>query len=106
MNNHFYSHLLETDSLTIALDSLDLAEDERKHIMLLIESTLHHAIIDAILSELSPADKKTFIQLLESEDHAQTMNHLMDKVDNIEEKIKKAADELKKELHKDIDESK
>lgn len=106
MKKHFYSHIIETDSLTVALQSLDLNEDEHKHLEMLIESTIHHEIIDAILSELSDDDKKVFLKHLASDNHEKVWEHLMEKVDSVEEKIKKAAHELKKELHRDIEETK
>jgi hypothetical protein len=106
IKDQFYSHLIETDSLTVALQSLDLTEDEHKHLEMLIESTIHHEIIDAILSELSEEDKKIFLKHLASDNHEQIWEHLMDKVDSVEEKIKKAATELKHEIHKDIEETK
>ena len=43
---------------------------------------------------------------LASENHDKVWKFLNQKVENIEEKIKKTADELKKELHKDIKEVK
>ncbi|HRN96249.1 MAG TPA: hypothetical protein PLD54_02285 [Candidatus Levybacteria bacterium] len=103
----FYSHIVDTDSLTRALLELGLKDDEHKHLEILIESTIHHEIIDAILSELSEGDKKIFLKHLSSEDnHEKVWEYLMDKVDSVEEKIKRAADDLKKELHKDIEETK
>ena len=105
IKQQFYSQIIETDSLTVALQSLDLNEDEHKHLEMLIESTIHHEIIDAILSELSEEDKKVFLRHLASDNHEKIWDHLMDKVDTVEEKIKKVADDLKKEIHKDIEET-
>lgn len=105
-NKQFYDHIIETDSLMLALQSLEIDETEQKHLEMLIESTIHHEIIDAILSELSEDDKKVFLTHLASKNHEKVWDYLMDKVDNIEEKIKKAAEDLKKELHRDIDDTK
>ena len=44
----------------------------------------------------------TFLKHLLHEDHDEVWKHLNTKVDNIEEKIKKAAEDLKKELHEDV----
>lgn len=106
MKKTFYSHIIETDSLLVALNDLELEEKEREHIVLLIESTLHHAIVDAILSELSEEDKKIFLEHVSCDDHEKVWNHLMDKVDHIEDKIKQAAESITKELHRDIEETK
>ena len=106
MKKHFYSHLVETDSLVVLINDLDITDDEKGHLISLVDSQLHHTILDAILSELSEEDKRTFLKHLLHEEHDKIWNHLNDKVDNIEEKVKKAADDLKKELHQDINEAK
>lgn len=105
MSKHFYSHLVETDSLVVLINDLDITDSEKAHLISLVDSQLHHTVLDAILSELAEDDKRTFLKHLLDEDHEKIWNHLNDKVDNIEEKIKKAADDLKKELHKDIKEA-
>lgn len=98
----FYSHLIEMQSLIVELDKLDLSEDQRHHLAHLVDSSLHHTVLDAILSELSEADKRVFLQHLNEDEHEKIWKFLNEKVDNIEEKIKKAADDLKKELHDDL----
>lgn len=99
---HFYSHIVEIDSLVIELDKMDLTESEKKHLMSIVESSVHHAVLDAILSELSEDDKKMFLQHLAANDHDVIWQHLNDRIENIEDKIKKAADELMRELDKDM----
>lgn len=101
MNTYFYSHLVSLDSISSDLDALDLTKEEKKHLMELAHSNLHHAIIDTILSELSQNDKKTFLRHLAMDDHKKIWNHLSEKVKKIEEKITKTADDLKEELRKD-----
>jgi Mg/Co/Ni transporter MgtE len=103
---HFYHQVIEIESLIVELDKLELSADEKAHLASLIDSSLHHTVLDAVLSELPEQDKKVFLKHLETNDHPKIWTHLNDKVDNIEEKIKKAADELKTELHKDLKEAK
>ncbi len=102
----FYAHLIEIESLTIELDKLDLTSEQKIHLASLIDSSLHHTILDAILSELPDADKRVFLQHLRTNDHQKIWKFLTAKVDNIEEKIKNAADQLKAELHADIKKAK
>lgn len=99
---HFYSHLVETDSLVILINDLDITDDEKGHLISLVDSQLHHAVLDAVLSELSEHDKRLFLKHLLHEEHDEVWRHLNTKVDNIENKIKKVAEDLKKELHEDI----
>ncbi len=101
---YFYTHIVDTSTLSLELGNMDLTPAERTHLIALIDSNIHHEVLDLILSELNPADKKTFLSHLASENHDKVWKFLNEKVDNIEEKIKKTAEDLKKELHKDIKE--
>jgi hypothetical protein len=102
----FYSHLIETESLTIELDKLSLEDEQRLHLAKLIDSTLHHTILDAILSELSNNDKRLFIKYLEEDDDNKIWQFLNNRIKNIEEKIKIAGEILKEEMHKDLSKAK
>lgn len=105
MKAHFYSHVVETSSISLALAEMELTQAERKHLIELAQENLHHAILDSVLSELSEKDKQEFLVLLANEDHEKIWKLLTERVDNIEDKIKKTAEDLKKELHKDIEDS-
>lgn len=124
----FYAHLIETTKLHDALDRDDLSDHERKELVLIAESGLHNAIIDTILTELVEDSKKTFLNLLHSDDHneiwkfleTEFMSHGQDSqqdkpVDKspqkkssdknrleIEEKIKETAHNFFSSLHEDI----
>ena len=103
---HFYSNIITIESLIVELDDMDLSEQEKIHLAKLIDSNLHHAILDAVMSELTEEDKKVFMEHLSQNDHSKIWEHLNNKVDNIEDKIKVTAEALKKDLHADIDEAK
>lgn len=102
MNNFFYSHLVEFDSVSLALNSLDISAEEKKNLEKLARNQLHHAVIGVILNELSARDKKIFLANVRYESQDKIWKHLNEKVEKIEEKISKAAQDLKQELHKDI----
>lgn len=101
----FYSHLIEVDSIILELDKMSLSEEEKLHLARLVDSTLHHTILDAVLSELSESDKRVFMQHLNSGNHDKIWEFLNDKIGGVEDKIKKAAEDLKKELHRDLREA-
>lgn len=105
MKKHFYSHIVETSSISLALGEIELTQEERKHLIDLASENLHHAILDAVLSELSDKDKEEFLVLLATDEHDKIWNLLTERVENIEDKIKKTTEDLKKELHRDIEES-
>ena len=98
----FYSHLIEIESIVIELDKMDLSDAQKLHLTSLIDSSLHHTVLDAVLSELSETDKKVFLSRLKEGSHSKIWQFLNEKVNNIEDKIKKAADDLTKELHEDL----
>lgn len=102
----WYTHLIEIESVTEELDKLDLSAEEKLYLAHLVDSNLHHTILNAVLSELSAKDKEIFLNHLSRENHDQIWQFLNEKVHNIEEKIKQAAEQLKKELKKDLKEAK
>lgn len=103
---YFYSHLIEIESIIIELDKLDLSDEQRKHLANLVDSSLHHTILDAVLSELSEEDKRIFLKHVHENNHDKIWKFLNDKTVSIEKKIQKAAEDLKKELHDDLKEAK
>lgn len=106
MKKYFYTHLVEIESVFIELEKLELSEIEKKQLAHLIDSNLHHHILDAILSQLSMEDKKLFMDHLTKGDEKRIWQFLNAKTENIEEKIKKASEDIKEKLHKDIKEAK
>lgn len=101
---HFYKHIVSTDSLIAALEELEISADEKTHLLALAESHVYQVVLDTILSELSNEDKKIFLEHVENNDHGKIWEHLHTKTEAIEDKIKKAAEDIKKELHNDITE--
>lgn len=103
---HFYTHLVETSSISLALGDIDLTPEERKELITLVEVNMHKTIMDLVLSQLSEEDKKQFLLHVAHDHHERIWNLLKEKTDNIEEKIQKAAVDLQQQLHKDIVEAK
>lgn len=104
-HKHFYHHLVIIDSVHIGLDSLDLDPSEKEELVMLAENNVHHAILDAMLSELETGDKKVFLALVLSNNHNEIWKMLSFKVSSAEEKIKKVATELIQKFHEDIKEA-
>ena len=102
----WYTHLIEIESITKEQDKMDLSSEEKLHLAHLVDSSLHHTILDAVLSQLSNKDKEVFLNHLKEEDHDRIWQFLNEKVQDIEEKIQNAAEELKNKLKKDLKETK
>ncbi len=106
MKRRFYSSIVEIESLTLVLNKLTLSKEERHHLLALADENLHQMVLDAILSELSEEDKIAFLSHLAKDEHDAIWDLLNEKVDHIGDKIRKAAHDLRNELHKDIEETK
>ncbi len=87
MKKHFYSHIIEIETIYSLLNVMDLEENERHELIIIIDSTIHHTIIDTILSELSEKDKKIFLSYMQEEKHDDLWSLLKSKVDRVEHKI-------------------
>ena len=103
---HFYSHLIEIHEIYFSISELDLADDERGHLLSLAEANIHATVINTVLPELSDDEKKIFLKNLLADDHDKTWKHLSTRVKNVEEKLSKSLSNLKQELLKDIEEAK
>lgn len=103
---HFYSHLIPLEIIIIELDKLKLSKDEKTHLLTIVSSNIHFTILDVVLSHLTTTDKKTFLEHVEQDNHEKTWGFLNTKTQNLEEKIKKSAQELLDEFVKDISEVK
>lgn len=101
--NYFYSHLVEIDSVVLALNDLEISAEEKKRLEELAHDQLRDTIMHAILSELAEKDKKIFLSNVRYESHEKIWKHLNQKVEKIQEKIIMAAEDLKHDLHKDIE---
>lgn len=102
----WYSHLVKIETIIIELDTMNLSKEEKKHLAQLVDSNMHHTILNAILSHLNEADKRVLIMYLNEGNHDKIWKFLNQKIDNVEDKIKKVAQDLKHELHKDLKEAK
>lgn len=102
MSKYFYSHLINIDSLALELEELEFSKDEKKELIELAHVHIHQMITDAILSELKEEDKRKFLELLAGGEDEKIWEHLNTKVEKIEDKIKAASEQVKKELTQDI----
>lgn len=102
----FYTHLIEIESVIEELDKMDLSKEEKMHLSQLLDSSLHHTILDAIFSQLSESDKKVFASHLQEGQHEKIWKFLNEKIDHVEDKIRAVARDLKDKLHKDLKEAK
>ena len=102
MKKNFYSHLVNIEAVYFSLHALDMNEKEKQDLMAIVESSVHHLVIDTVLSELPEKDKEKFMTHLVANDDAAVWKLLRKNTKDIDKKIVKAVEELKKELRQDI----
>lgn len=100
--NHFYHSIVSMESLQVRLDLFEFSAEEREKLMEVAERTLHHSILDLVLSELNEGDRKLFLTHHASENHDEVWRLLTGNVKNIEKKIKIAAESVSNKLNKDL----
>ena len=103
----FFYQIIEIDFLLEELHSLKLEDQHKHHLANIIDSSIYHIVVDESLTYLNEKDKKLFLKMVhEDPENLQILEFLKNKVDGIEDKIKKVADELFQKMHQDIKEAK
>lgn len=99
---YFYSHIIEIGDLHSALEGAGFEDYERKELILLVEDSIHHVVVNTTLMELPEEDKKKFLTHLHEDDNVKLWSHLREKIEGVEDKIRAAGDKFLATLHKDI----
>lgn len=102
---YFYEHIFDIDGLHSDLSVLELTDAERNHIVLMVQSTMHHVVMDVLLEELHDDHKHAFLARVAEEDHEKVWEILREHLDDPEGLIRGAIDALKVELMEDITEA-
>lgn len=103
---HFYSFLVETTHITIELGDLNLSQEERVHLLSLIDANIHSSVVKEVLENLDAEDKKVFLKNLVSDNHETVWSHLKLKIKDAESLVKKTIEETISEMSNDIKQSK
>lgn len=104
MKKHFYSHLISEKDIHEKLEVLDITTAEKNHLFVIIESSLHHVVVDAVLSELSEDKKHVFLSHVVAENNDGVWGVLRTSIQDPEKKILSAVEKLQQELIADIQE--
>ncbi|KXK10994.1 MAG: hypothetical protein UZ22_OP11002000520 [Microgenomates bacterium OLB23] len=99
---YFYTHIVNVQSLHDALDNAGFTDYERKELIIIAQDSLHHVLLDTILSRLAEEDKKVFLTNIHNEDHKAIWAHLKEKIENVEDTITHTAENFLAHLHYDI----
>ena len=102
MKKHFYSHLVSKEDIHQKLELLDVTTAEKNHLFVIIQSSLHHVVVDAVLSELSEDKKHVFLSHVVAENNDDVWEVLRTSIQDPEKKILSAIEKLQQELVEDI----
>jgi len=104
MKKHFYTHLITLEDLHAEIALLPMPVAEKEELVIIIHETIHHVVVDTMLSEFDEEDKHVFLHHITQDNHDDIWVLLNTKVKDAEEKITQAVYLLKKELLNDITE--
>ena len=102
MIRHFYSHIIETDSIVLELETLDISKNEKSHLIEIMESSIHLSVMDSILSELPKEHRKAFLFHVNEKQHEQVWKIINGTIKDAQNMILKSAGMVKKEFLADI----
>ena len=99
----FFSHLLDSDKYILLLEKLLEIEQEKLEILDMIDSTLHHRVMNLILQELNEEHHEFFIkEYSQNPGNVEILIFLKKQIPDIESKIRKESKSFHAELKNDI----
>lgn len=103
MSKVFYDHLIILEKLEVALSSQDLSGKEKEEIHQMIDESIHFHMMTKILDRLPRQHHKDFLDRFhKTPHHEDLLKFLKEKIINIEDLIRKEAEDLEKLFLKDI----
>lgn len=104
----FYDYLINVEEVIVELDQNEISIEERTEFISIIDETLHHHVLETILSNLPFEHHQNFLTKFHKAPHDPDLLMYLRQVSgvDIEEKIKSKASEVKKEILSEIKKSK
>lgn len=97
--NYFFEKIQPLDEVTLIITQNTSSSTEADELLEIAKSTVHHKVLDLILSEVPETYKENMLEILsEPEDHEKTLQKLGVIIDNFEKKMEKAINEAQKEI--------
>jgi hypothetical protein len=104
MTKIFYDHLTIIEEVTAELDLYKLSADEREEIIRIIDETMHHRVLDLILTHLPKEKHRTFLEGFHKDPADQKhLDYLRREISaEIDQKIAAEAKKVKQEILAEI----
>ncbi len=99
----FYDHLVVLEDIIVELDKYEIEAVEREELIQLADETLHHRILDVILTKLPKEKHQEFLIKFHQAPHDRgLLEYLKSEIADIEKLISEEAAKTKKELLAEI----
>lgn len=98
---YLFEEIIQIKTVHLKLNEMDLADQEKEELLEIMKSTVHHKVIDLILSELTDEEKEIFLEGVSTgqmDKNKQYLSVLKDRINNLEAKIKEKVKEAEAEL--------
>lgn len=104
MTKIFYDHLVVREEITTELEKYSLTVDEREELIRLADETLHHHVLNIILTHLPKEKHKEFLTKFHQSPHDEKLLEYLQAELNvdIEGEIKEEAKKVKQEILAEI----
>lgn len=102
---YLFEEIIQIKTVHLKLNEMDLTDQEKEELLEIMKSTIHHKVIDLILSELTDEEKEIFLEgvstgrgFSDTHKNGQFLDVLKDRINNLEAKIKEKVKEAEEEL--------
>lgn len=103
MKQIFYDHLVLREDIEVELDHYKIDINDREEILRLADETLHHEVLNVILTRLPKEKHQKFLtHFHKNPSDPKLLVELKKDIADIEEEIKKIAAKIKKEILQEI----
>lgn len=103
MSKIFYDHLVVREEIIAEIDKHQITIEEKDELVQLVDETLHHHVLDTILSALPKEKHENFLIKFHNTPFDQRLlDYLKNEIGDIEEQIKNVAKKVKTELLAEI----
>lgn len=102
MSNLFYKHLVIIDDIVAVFDEHKVTPHEKEDLLAMVHETLHHHILDTVLTHLPRKHHETFLEKITS-NHPEILGFLREKTKvDIEKEIRRTIERVTKMILRDI----
>lgn len=104
MSKIFYDHLVGLKEISIELKGYSLQSEEYEELVKIADETLHHHVLNIILTHLPKEKHQFFLETFHTTPHDEKLLEFLKKeaTPEIEKAIKKEAQKVKKEILSEI----